>query len=100
MKKMKDLTPIVRQIMEKVSLTRSDDDFLYLCILKHLGYDVNNSVENFLWLYRKQGFPTMETVCRLRRMIQAEHPELRADENTTNRRKRQEEEIHEFFKKE
>ena len=98
--KMKELTPLVMRIMNNMSDARGNDDLLYSCVLRCLGANLDVSAAEFFRTYRKQGFPTMETVGRLRRMIQAEYPELRADESTTNRRKRQEEEIHEFFKKE
>jgi hypothetical protein len=98
--KMKELTPLVMRIMNNMSDARGNDDLLYSCVLRCLGANLDVSACEFFRTYRKAGYPTMETVGRLRRMIQADYPELRADESTTNRRKKQEEEIHEFFKKE
>ena len=97
---MKELTPLVMRIMNNMPIARGDDDILYDSVLRCLGADLGVSACEFFHTYRKAGYPTMETVGRLRRMIQAEYPELRADESTMNRRKKQKQEIHEFFKKE
>lgn len=78
MKKLKDLEKRVAKILKENPSTRGDDDLLYNYILDDLNIDTTEfSVESFLLNYRKMGIPTIETVGRCRRKIQAKDETLK-----------------------
>jgi hypothetical protein len=73
MSKLKHLETEVRKILTKYPATRADDDLLYIHILRGMKVDLKNvSAKDFLLSYRKENLPTIETVGRCRRRLQAE----------------------------
>lgn len=99
--KLKELNKLVYKIMYNLPASRNNDDLLYICVLRCLGANIDDiSAVDFFRNYRKEGYPTMESVGRTRRRLQEEHEELKADETSLNRRRKQEAEFYDFFKKE
>lgn len=89
MKKIKELEKIVRSILIEKPATRGDDDLLYLCVLDTKGIDLAKvSAESFLLNYRHEGLPTVETVGRCRRKIQAEREDLKPSPDVVLKRKK------------
>ena len=78
MEKLRDLEKRVAKILKENPSTRGDDDLLYDYVLDDLKVDTSKfSVESFLLNYRKMGIPTIETVGRCRRKIQAKDETLK-----------------------
>lgn len=79
MEKLKDLEKKVRVILKNNPVTRGDDDLLYEYLLEEeRKIDLFNiSAKDFLRSYRKMGIPTIETVGRCRRRIQAKDETLK-----------------------
>ena len=89
MKKLKDLEKRVRKILKNNPSTRGDDDLLYKYVLDDLKVDTSEfSVESFLLNYRKMGIPTIETVGRCRRKLQAKNETLKPTPDIVLNRKR------------
>lgn len=83
MNDLKNVTKIVKAILEEDEQARNSDSFLYLKVLdvygEKNGIDIKSmSITTFLLHLREYGFPPFESVRRARQKIQAEHPELRA----------------------
>ncbi len=81
MKKLRTTTKVVKQVLEAVPAARNDDKELYLHVLSKLNMDylLNYPFAMVLHKLEDLGVPSMETVGRCRRKIQAEFPELRAN---------------------
>lgn len=79
MKKLKDLEKKVKYILKNNPVTRGDDDLLYEYLLEEERKVnlANISAKDFLLSYRKMGIPTIETVGRCRRKIQAKDEALK-----------------------
>ena len=78
MKKLKDLEKKVRKILRENPSTRGDDDLLYLDVLDDMKINLTDfTAQSFLLNYRKMGIPTIETVGRCRRKIQAKDETLK-----------------------
>ena len=72
MTKLKELEPVVKEILKQKPATRGDDDLLYVYVLDQMHINLNSySVTSFLLNYRKLGVPTIESVGRCRRKIQS-----------------------------
>lgn len=70
---------IILPILNEYPATRSDDRLLYFWVLRKMGYDTAVSLESFLL---GVGFPSYETVTRVRRKLQETHPELSPEKPT------------------
>lgn len=78
MEKLKDLEKKVKYILKNEPLTRGDDDLLYEYLLEEMEVNLSSmTARNFLLSYRKMGIPTIETVGRCRRKIQAKDETLK-----------------------
>ena len=78
MAKLKELEPVVKKILKENPPTRGDDDLLYLDVLDEMQINLRDfTAESFLLNYRKLGIPTIETVGRCRRRIQAKDETLK-----------------------
>ena len=78
MTKLKELEPVVKEILKQKPATRGDDDLLYKYVLADMNINLSKfNAENFLLNYRKMGIPTIETVGRCRRKIQAKDETLK-----------------------
>ena len=78
MEKLKDLEKKVKFILKNNPVTRGDDDLLYEYVLEEMNVNLSSmTARNFLLSYRKMGIPTIETVGRCRRKIQAKDETLK-----------------------
>lgn len=85
MTKLRTVTAIAKDILERYPQTRSCDGLLYLKVLEHYahkkGVDLRLlSVPVFLQQMNSLGFPGHETVRRTRQKLQATYPHLAASE--------------------
>lgn len=91
MNHLKDLEKIVRSILEEVPATRGSDDLLYLWVCYKMGFSLKGKdAQDFILNYRKMGLPTIESVGRCRRKIQAENEILKPTPDIQLRRKESE----------
>lgn len=89
MGKLKDLEKRVQTILERNPSTRGDDDLLYEYLLDDMKVDLSKySVRSFLLNYRKMGLPTIESVGRCRRKIQAKNETLKPTPDIFLKRKK------------
>ena len=80
-KELKNISKIVKAILEEDESARNSDSRLYRQVVSYIGMkkgiDVGaRSVTYYLDHINALKFPKFETVSRARRKIQAEHPEL------------------------
>lgn len=72
------LEKVVKPILQNEPATRGDDDLLYLRVLDEYHYNIQNvPAEEFILNYRKTGLPTIESVGRCRRKLQARDKTLK-----------------------
>jgi hypothetical protein len=72
---------IVKQTLEDFETTRDDDQGLYAVTLDKLGFNVlKETAFVLIGKVRAKKLPSLDTVTRLRRMIQMEHTTLRGNE--------------------
>lgn len=89
MEKLKDLEKKVMKILKRNPATRGDDDLLYSCLMNDMHVNLMNySAQNFILNYRKMGIPTIETVGRCRRKIQAKDETLKPTPDIVLNRKK------------
>ena len=79
----KNTTEIVRPILENDERARNSDDYLYLKVVKQIQKQTVPAAPSLMFenvmLHREEmGFPSYETVGRVRRKLQEQNPELRA----------------------
>ncbi|SEP83522.1 hypothetical protein SAMN04487977_101564 [Treponema bryantii] len=89
MTKLKELEPVVKEILKQKPATRGDDDLLYDNLLAKMNIDLSTmNARNFLLSYRKMGIPTIESVGRCRRKIQEKDETLKPTPEVVLNRKR------------
>lgn len=77
-KYLKKLQKLVKEVLVDFPKTRGDDDLLYTKVLQKLKVNLSDyNAKDFILCYRKLGIPTIETVGRCRRKIQAANEELK-----------------------
>lgn len=96
MKRLKDLSNRVKNILEQNVSARNSDNVLYLHVLRSYGeekgMDIDKMSVPMLLLHCKDmGLPSLESMGRARRKVQELYPELRADDNVQAMREEQEE---------
>jgi len=75
---LRKLEKTVREIMIEDPVTRGDDDILYVRVLKKAGIEINNiTAETYIMNYRRLKLPTIESVGRCRRRVQAKDETLK-----------------------
>lgn len=92
----KKTTDVVENILIQYPRTRNDDFYLYLKVAIYiLGIATVYSVSfgSLLERHKYFGLPSFESVSRARRKLQNEYSWLKADEETQDARKQQEQEI-------
>lgn len=98
---LKNTKALVKAILEEDKRARNSDSFLYMKVLKRLD-EINGSnlsrmtVDCFLVNMRNLKAPSFETVRRTRQKIQAEFPELSANEKVAAQRDKNEEAFRDF----
>ena len=90
-KELKTTTDMVKHILETVPMARNSDNYLYywVCAMigKQNGVDIHKmSMPMFLLHLKEYGFPQFESVRRTRQKIQAEYPELAANDRVEGQR--------------
>ena len=84
---------LVKRILANNTKARENDRYLYLCVLHLEGFDptqisLQSYLENGMGCQNKGGrieiksFPNYDTIARVRRKLQENHPELRAPQRT------------------
>lgn len=102
MKKLKSTKGLVKMLLEKHPDCRSDDDRLYLEVLRHesrlKGVSLHLiSIKEFLLHYKRlHGFTGFETVRRSRQKVQALHPHLAPTKKVQEKRMEKESEYRAF----
>lgn len=84
---------IVLPILEEYPAARSDDRVLYYWVLKKQGFDLSVTVSRFLL---GVDYPNWETITRVRRKLQENHPELREPSDVQKMRNQAEEAFIEY----
>ena len=85
MKKLKKLEVIVEEILRNDELSRKDDCYLILQVVRRLyPYDVGEKFETVLFNAKNKGI-SFESITRIRRKLQEKNPELK-DEETAKKR--------------
>ena len=80
---LKNITAIVKVLLENDKSCRNSDSFLYLKVLYVVAHQKGINLENvsvpyFLLCLQGTTFPPFESVRRARQKIQAKHPEFAA----------------------
>lgn len=97
MRKLKELEPVVEEILKDKPATRGDDDLLYVYVLDKMQVNLSSySVTSFLLNYRKLGVPTIESVGRCCRKIQTKYKELKPTPDIVLKRKRLEKSFYDY----
>ena len=81
MRKPSKITDMVLDILEHDTATRNSDDKLYFEVCKRVNPDIlATSFGHVLTGFKAYGVPAYESVGRARRLIQAQRPDLKADD--------------------
>lgn len=96
--KLRNMTELVKTIMEQQPETRSSDNLLYIEVLKRCTSQnvLNMPVWSFYQNLREWQLPSIETVGRCRRKAQQENPHLKATSEVEGFRYDKETEFIEF----
>lgn len=91
MKNLNTIEDKVKAILTRNEKARDDDMTLYACVCRSCLPDVAKlPFETVLLHYRSLGIPNLESVGRIRRKLQAQHPELASSPEVRKRRQAQE----------
>lgn len=97
--KLNTTTMIVRNILESEPSTRNSDNLLFIEVVKKINVDlIHRPLAEVMQNISAFNIPSIETVGRCRRKIQAEHPELRSKKYAQDCRAEREEEFREWAK--
>ena len=101
MNELRNVSALVKCILEEDTQARNSDNVLYLKILEHHsranGMDIHTmTVPVFLKELDKRSFPGFETVRRSRQKMQATYPDLAASSTVRRLRGRNEHEFRDF----
>ena len=92
-------TMIVKNVLENVPSSRNSDNLLFIEVVKEINVSlIYKPLAEVLENLNDYNLPSIETVGRCRRKIQAEHPELRAKKSVQDCRAEREEEFRELAK--
>ena len=79
MTELKNVTKLVKQVLETVPSARNSDNYLYIEVVRIINQSVLRlPLAVVLTNLKEYDLPSIETVGRCRRKLQAEFPELRA----------------------
>ena len=97
MSELRNTTKMIKYVLEKEPRTRNSDNLLWLEVIKLVNQGVlRKPMAEVLQNLNEYGLPSIETVGRCRRKIQAEHPELRAKQAVQECRADREKEFREW----
>ena len=78
---MKYLKDMVHETLKEDEAARNCDNYLYLQVAKRINYEaITQPFFSVVINLPKYGLPSFETIGRLRRKVQEEHPDLMAAE--------------------
>ena len=97
MSKIKTVGPLVMTALKEEPKTRGDNFFLYIAVLKNF-IDPKMSLEAVCENHKTLGIPSLESITRCRRKLQADNPELR-DAAADKVRAEEEQEFIEYSRK-
>lgn len=81
--KRKKYTPIVKEILKVSERARKDDNYLWMLVLEGNGFKTTEeSVFDLLTKVQESNLPSLGTISRIRRKVQEENEELKADRHT------------------
>lgn len=99
MTELKNTTELVKQVLETVPAARNSDNLLFIEVVKIINLNlIFKPLAEVLTNLTEYGLPSIETVGRCRRKIQAECPELRAKQAVQECRADREEEFRSWAK--
>lgn len=85
MKKLIQISNLVKDILTEIPATRNSDSFLYLKVLERIAAKSDQPIDltqltvpYFLCNIQNLNFPYFETVRRSRQKVQEKHPELKS----------------------
>ena len=97
MSELRNTTKMVKYVLEKEPRTRNSDNLLWLEVIKLKNQGVlRMPLVVVLQNLKEYGLPTIETVGRARRKLQADYPELRATKEVQGFRSELEAEFREW----
>lgn len=77
-------------VLRRYEPARSDDKYLYFCVLREEHFNTGVSLEHFLL---SDSYPNYDSITRIRRKLQEKYPELRPPKNEQKRREEAEEDF-------
>ena len=95
MAKLNRLSKIVLKVLQDHKEARKDDFILVSYVMDELGVPTNFDMRVMLHNHAVFGLPSLESITRARRKIQAEYPALK-DDKTAEIRNAEQEEYREF----
>ena len=99
MTELKNTTELVKQVLETVPAARNSDNLLFIEVVKNINVNlIFKPLAEVLTNLQEYSLPSIETVGRGRRKIQAEYPELRAKKAVQDCRDEREEEFRSWSK--
>lgn len=90
----KEVSKIVEDILNKDPMTRNNDRYLYLEVVRAVKPELLNVP--FCIAYMDEGIPSTETVRRSRQKIQADNPHLAAEPQVEGMREIKKEEFFDY----
>ena len=102
MKRIIEITKLVKMILEECPETRDDDNLLWLEAIREVAYKrdcvyaLDWGISSIMRNIRLLGFPSFETVSRARRKLQEQYPELRGRERIQRERAKHEKKFKEY----
>lgn len=94
---LKTTTQLVQQVLEEVPAARNSDNLLFIEVVKIINIGlIHKPLAEVLTNLKEYGLPSIETVGRCRRKLQAEIPELKAGAAVQGFRADREEEFREW----
>ena len=99
MTELKNTTLLVKQVLETVPAARNSDNLLFIEVVKIININlIFKPLAEVLTNLKEYDLPSIETVGRCRRKLQAQFPELRAAAAVQGIRGDREEEFREWAK--
>ena len=97
MTELKNTTKLVKKVLEEVPATRNSDNYLYIKVVGEINqHALRMPLAVVLQNLNTFNLPSIETVGRCRRKLQAEFPALRADKTVEEYRSELETEFREW----
>lgn len=97
MTELKNTTLLVKQVLETVPAARNSDNLLFIEVVKIINKSlIFKPLAEVLTNLKEYDLPSIETVGRCRRKLQAEFPELKAKKAVQDFRDEREEDFREW----